>query len=203
MARELMAITGLSAQELVDIARAAFRAVGAPIGGRATATVYAQRLAATGIETRGRPPVANAAAVAEAVMGSEAWNVYKNSIWSTMHGPRKPQGSGNMEKRLKERKKKLKGAMVGWTLHIEPEHFAGTDTQWTMDQHLTWLPPNGDVNHRHLETLGDIISEAFHQHRIKMKNDQKKVKKSSTAAESSQWNGDKSVHGSDFFKPKK
>ena len=53
-----------------------------------------------------------------------------------------------------------------------------------------------------------MISEAFHQHKIKtadkIKNDAKKTdKKSSTATEVSDWNGDTSVHGADFFKTKK
>jgi len=76
------------------------------------------------------------------------------------------------------------------------------------DQPLTWLPPNGDVNAAHLETLGNMISEAFHQHKFKnrdkIKNDAKKIdKKSSTAAEASDWNGVTSVHGTDFFTTKK
>ena len=199
LARELMVITGLSAQELVDIARACF----STNGGRAAGIAGDERLAATGIETRGRRPVANAADVAEVVMGSEAWDAYKNNNFKTMHGPRKPQGSRATTKRLKDRKLQLKGSLEGWTLQIEPEHFAGTDTKWTMDQPLTWLPPDGNVNHRHLETLGNMISEAFHQHKMKMYNEEKKVKKSFTAAESSEWNGDKSVHGADFFKPNK
>jgi len=199
MARELMAITGLSAQELVNMARSAFSTT----GGRASATVNAERLAATGIELRGRRPVADAADLAEAVMGSEAWDAYKNSKYKSMHGPRKPQGSVATAKRVKERKLKLKGSLAGWTLQIEPEHFAGADTHWTMDQPLTWLPPDGNVNHRHLETLGNMISEAFYQHKMKMSDAAKKVKKSSTAAEASDWNGDTSVHGADFFKPNK
>jgi len=194
-----MAITGLSAQELVNIAHAAFAAV----GGRAAAVANAARVAATGIETRGLPPVANAADLAEAVMGSKAWDVYKNSKYKSMHGPRKPQGSTLTKKRVKERKLKLKGSLAGWTLQIEPEHFAGVDTQWTMDQPLTWLPPDGNVNHEHLETLGNMISEAFHQHKAKMLDLAKKAKKSSTVAEASQWIGDQSVLGADFFNPKK
>ena len=199
MARELMAITGLSAQELVNMARSAFSTT----GGRASATVNAERLAATGIELRGRRPVADAADLAEAVMGSEAWDAYKNSKYKSMHGPRKPQGSTLTAKRVKERKLKLKGSLAGWTLQIEPEHFAGADTQWTMDQPLTWLPPDGNVNHEHLETLGNMISEAFHQHKAKMLDLAKKAKKSSTVAEASQWIGDQSVLGADFFNPKK
>ena len=53
-----------------------------------------------------------------------------------------------------------------------------------------------------------MISEAFHQHKFKnrdkIKNDAKKIdKKSSTAAEASDWNGVTSVHGTDFFTTKK
>jgi len=58
---------------------------------------------------------------------------------------------------------------------------------------MTWLPPNGDVDAGHLETLGDMISEAFHQHKEavynKKKNDAKKAaKQTSTAAEVSECN---------------
>ena len=194
-----MAMTGLSARELVNIARAAFGSV----GGRASAAASCARAAATGIETRGRRPVANAADLAEAVMGSEAWDIYKNSAYKSMHGPRKPHGNVPTKKRVKARKLNLKGSLAGWTLQIQPEHFAGEDTQWTMDQSLTWLPPDGNVNHAHLETLGNMISEAFHQHKMKMYDLAKKAKKSSTVAQASDWIGDTSVRGADFFKPKK
>jgi len=40
------------------------------------------------------------------------------------------------------RRLKLGGSLAGWTLQNEPEHFAGTDTRWTMNQTLTWLPPD-------------------------------------------------------------
>jgi len=139
----------------------------------------------------------------EAVMGSEAWTAYKNTEYKSMHGPRKPQGSNAVKKRTKERRSNLGSTLEGWTLQNEPDHFAGTDTLWTMDETLRWLPPDGDVNHMHLETLGNMISEAFHQHKMNMRDAVKKVKKSSTAAEASDWNGVTSVHGADFFKPKK
>ena len=119
-----------------------------------------------------------------------------------MHGPRKPHGSTATAKHVKERTLKLKGSLAGWTLQVEPEHFECADTRWTMDQPLTWLPPDGNVNHEHLETLGNMISEAFHQHKLKMYDLARKFKKSSTVAEASDWIGDKSVHGADFFKPK-
>ena len=60
----------------------------------------------------------------------------------------------------------------------------------------------------HVETLGNMISEAFHQHKIavgnKKRHDAKKEgEKSSTAAEASELGGATSVHGTDFFKTKK
>jgi len=193
-----MAITGLTAQELVHLARTAFGAA----GGRASAIAGAERLAATGITTGGLRPATKAADLAEAVMGSEAWNVYKNKAYKSMHGPRKPQGNRAVDKRTKERRAKL-GSLEKWTLQDEPEHFAGTHTGWTLGQTLTWLPPDGDVNHMHLKTLGNMISEAFHQHKANVRGATKRVTKSSTAAEASDWNGVTSVHGADFFKPKK
>ena len=197
MIRELMAITGLSVPELVRLAHSN----AGKVGGRDSAIVTAERLAATGIELRGLPPVTTAADLAEAVMGSEAWVAYKNSEFKQMKGPRKPHGVTATKKHAKERKLKLKDSLAGWTLQVEPEHFAGVDTRWTMDQTLTWLPPEGNVNHEHLETLRNIISEAFHQHKMKEFDAAKKVKKSSTAAQTSEWNGVTSV-GTDFFKPK-
>jgi len=180
MARELMAITGLSAQALVRLARAAFGAAGGR-GGR-------DRTASN---------------IAEAVMGSEAWNTYKNTEYKSMHGPRKPQGSAACEKRTKARRSKLGGLLAGWTLKNEPEHFAGTDTRWTMDQTLTWLSPDTCISTKHLETLGNMISEAFHQHKKRTRDDANKaLKTSSTAAEATDWNGVTSVYGTDFFKPK-
>jgi len=77
-----------------------------------------------------------------------------------------------------------------------------------MGQPLTWLPPNGDMNKAHFGTLGHMISEAFHQHKMKIRDRiktavRKTAKQSSTAAEGSDWNGVTSVHGTDFFKTKK
>jgi len=77
-----------------------------------------------------------------------------------------------------------------------------------MDHTLTWLPPNGDVTGAHVETLGNMISEAFHKHkraeREKRLSDTNKArKKSSTAAETSEWDVVTSVKGNDFFKTKK
>ena len=61
--------------------------------------------------------------------------------------------------------KKMGGCMVEWSLQHDPERFVGQDTLWNMDHILTWLPPNGDVTGAHVETLGNMISEAFHQHK--------------------------------------
>jgi len=193
MARELMAITGLTAQQLVALARSAC----ASAGGIAAA--------AAGTSGRLRNDVDK---FAEAVMGRDAWDTYKNSEYKSMKGPRAPAGSVHTRRHVAERKKKLGGSMTGWSLQQEPAYFEGEDTLWNMDDTLTWLPPNGDVNGAHVETLGNMISEAFHNHKNsvsdKKRNDAKKAaKKSSTAAEASEWVQDTSVRGIDFFKTKK
>ena len=179
VARELMAITGLSAQALARIARTDRHAVG-----RSTRTDR------------------TAVDIAEAVMGSEAWNTYKNSDSKNMKGSRKPESKGAYEKRTKARKSKLGGSLAGWTLQNQPEHFAGTDTEWTMDQTLTWIPPDTCTHDNHIGTLGNMISEAFHQHKKNLANARFTAKTSSATAESTDWNDDTSVHGADFFKPK-
>ena len=193
MARELMAVTGLTAQQLVALARKDV----ASAGGIAAA--------AAGASGRPRNDVDK---FAEAVMGRDAWDTYKNSNYKSMKGPRAPAGPGPTKRYVAERKAKLGGSMIGWSLQYEPEYFEGQDTLWNMDDTLTWLPPNGDVNGAYVETLGNLISEAFHRHKAavgdKKRNDAKKeVKKSSTAAEASEWGEDTSVHGIDFFKTKK
>jgi len=189
-----MAILDATAQEIVTMTRSECGRQGAAA------------LAAAG--GAGPRPDRTAADIAEAVMGSDAWDKYKNSAYKSMTGPRTPEGSTATKKLTKERKLKLKGSLVGWSLQHEPQHFAGEDTHWSMDQPLTWLPSNGDVNAAHLETLGNMISEAFYQHknkvRAKINNNAKKIdKQSSTAAEASDWNGVTSVHGTDFFTTKK
>ena len=142
VARELMAITGISAQELARLARAEAHAVA-----RRTVTDR------------------TAADIAEAVMGSKAWNTYKNTDSKNLKGPRKPEARGKHEKRTKALRSKLGGSLAGWTLQNQPEHFAGTDTEWTMDQTLTWIPPDTCTHDDHIGTLGNMISEAFHQHK--------------------------------------
>jgi len=74
-----------------------------------------------------------------------------------------------------------------------------------MDDTLARLPLNGDVTRAHVETLGDMISEAFYAHKIKEDNKRRAEakearKKSSTAAESSEWGLVTSVKSNDFFK---
>jgi len=193
LSRELMAITGLAAQEFVTLARSTFGAAGG---------------AAAAAAGKGGPPRNDVDKFAETVMGRDAWDTYKNSEYKSMKGPRAPDGSGPTKRRVAERKAKLGGSMTGWSRQHEPEYFEGQDTLWNMDDTLTWLPPNGDVNGAHVETLDNLISEAFHRHKAavgdKKRNDAKKeVKKSSTAAEASEWGEDTSVHGIDFFKTKK
>ena len=179
LARELMAITGLSAQALGHLARTALHAVASR-----------SRVDRTAVD------------IAEAVMGSEAWNAYKNTESTSMKGPRRPEGKIACEKRTNARKSKLGGSLAGWTLQNKPEHFAGTDTQWNMDQTLTWIPPDTCTRANHIGTLGNMISEAFHQHKKNMRIARFKAKTASTTAEGTDWNDDTSVHGADFFKPK-
>ena len=121
--------------------------------------------AAAAAGNSGRPRARTTPEIAEAVMGRDAWNTYKNLEYKTMTRPRHPQGSAAMDKHVTARNKKLGGTLVGWSLQREQEHFAGEDTRWTMDHTLTWLPPNGDVTGAHVETLGNMISEAFHKHK--------------------------------------
>ena len=65
---------------------------------------------------------------------------------------------------------------------------------WNIELHM-W-PKNWQT---HVETLGDMISEAFYAHKRDLINAREK---SSTAAESSEWQTDKSVNSKDFFKKK-
>ena len=88
--------------------------------------------------------------------------------------------------------------MSGWSLECEPEHFTDVDTLWRMDDKLTWLWSDGDPAKTHVETLGDMILEAFYAHKRVLINARKK---SSTAAESSEWQTDKSVNSEDFHSP--
>jgi len=164
-----MTLMDATAQEIVTMARSAFSAR----GGAASA--------ASGLG--GRPRARTAPDIAEAVMGRDAWDTYKNLEYKTMTGPHRPHGSAAMDKHVAARNKKLGGTLAEWSLQHEPEHFAGEDTRWTKDHTLTWLPPNGDVTGAHVETLGNMISEAFHKHkkaeRDKKKNDAKKARKKS------------------------
>ena len=93
--------------------------------------------------------------------------------------------------------------MANWTLQHGPEPFAGQDTLWLMDDIFTWMPPDGDVRAPHIETLGEMISEAFHNHWLaikgkkfkdKYKDAKKTAKMTSTATEGSQWDGAHSMN---------
>ena len=189
-----MAIMDATAQEIVTIARSE--------RGKRGGAALAAKMATTGVR---KACFSNAAAIAEAVMGRDAWDTNKNSEYKSIKGPRAPEGSVATKKRVTARNKKMGGCIVEWSLQHEPERFEGQDTLWNMDDTLTWLPPNGDVTGEHVETLGNMISEAFHQHKNavadKKRHDAKKEgKKSSTASE---WGGVTSVRGTNFFKTKK
>ena len=114
-----MAILDATAQEIVTMTRA-------ECGRRGAAAIAAAGLSGPRTDR-------TAADIAEAVMGSDAWDKYKNSAYTSMTGPRKPQGKTATAQCTKERKLKLKGS----SLQHEPQHFAGEDTRWSMDQRLT------------------------------------------------------------------
>ena len=76
---------------------------------------------------------------------------------------------------------KLRGSMSGWSLECEPEHFTDVDTLWRVEDKLRLMSPDGDLTKTHVETLGDMIPEAFYAHKRDTINARKK---SSTAAES-------------------
>jgi len=207
MLRELMAITGLTAKELVHLSRCSFASLGGAAA-KASGALAKSRAALVASGRWGRPIDHTASDIAEVVMGHDAWDAYKNQDPGSMKGPCRPHFRGPTEKRVAERKKALGGDLSKWSLLHEPEHFAGEDTLWTMDDTLTWLPPDGDVTGEHVETLGNMISEAFYAHLAAKKNkksaDAKKARKtSSTAAEALEWGGATSVQGNDFFKAKK
>ena len=143
MVRKLVKILGISARNVVKMARSEMGALG------------------------GQPRTSPAREISEAVMGRIAWDVYKNLEYKRMTGSRKPTGSTASAKLVTARNKKMGGSMSGWTLENEPEHFTGVDTRWRMDDRLTWLPLDGDVTGRHIGTLGDMISEAFYAHKRK------------------------------------
>jgi len=92
----------------------------------------------------------------------------------------------------------LGGSISGWSLECELEHFTDVDTLWRVEDKLRLLSPDGDLTKTHVETLVDMISEAFYAHKRDMINARKK---SSTAAESSEWQTDKSVNSEDFHSP--
>ena len=117
-----MAILDATAQEIVTMTRA-------ECGRQGAAAVAAAGLSGPRTDRI-------AADIAEVVMGSDAWDKYKNSAYTSMTGPRKPQGKTATAQRTKERKLKLKGSLVGWSLQHEPQHFAGEDTRWGSATHV-------------------------------------------------------------------
>jgi len=133
-------------------------------------------------------------------MGSIAWDIYKNHEYKRMTGSRRPQGSAAVEKHVSARNKKLESSMSGWSLECEPELFTDVDTLWRMHDKLKWSSADGDLTKTHVETLGDMISDAFYAHKRDTINARNK---SSTAAESLEWQTDKSVNSKDFSKKKK
>ena len=96
-----MVIMDATAQEIVTMARSE--------RGKLGAATREANVAATGVR---KACFSNAAAIAEAVMGRDAWYTYKNSEYKSMKGPRAPQGPGPTKKRVSARNKKMGGSMA-------------------------------------------------------------------------------------------
>jgi len=98
--------------------------------------------------------------IAEGVMGRVAWEHYSKSKYKELKGARKPAGLPATEKKNRDRKEELGGSMKGLTLQTPLDYFKDVDTKWKMDTKFVWLSPEGDIIFTN--TLGDMISEAFH-----------------------------------------
>ena len=83
---------------------------------------------------------------------------------STLKGACKPAGSNPSKKKTRDRKALLGGSLTDWTLQTPLHYFKDIDTKWSMDTKLVWLSPDGVLSF--CNTLGDIISEAFHAHHL-------------------------------------
>jgi len=132
--QELAMILGLTPQQIVTMIRADNGAIG---GGRSVALE-----------------------IAEGVMGRVVWEHYSNNKFKEMTGARKPAGITTTVKKNKARKELLRGSMRGLTLQTPLHYFKDVDTKWKMDTKLVWLSSEGHITFSN--TLGDMISEAFH-----------------------------------------
>jgi len=145
-----MAILDATAQEIVSMTRSEC----ARWGGVARA--------AAGVG--GSQPDNTAANIAEAVMGSEAWNTYKNSAYKSMKGPHKPEGDVAMKKRVKERTLKLGGSLAGWTMKLGGS-LANTDGTFRGYRHPLDYGSTADVDaarrRREQRTFGDTGKRDF------------------------------------------
>jgi len=97
--------------------------------------------------------------------------------------------------------------LSGWTLETELKCFEDVDTQWFMNDTLTWLSPVGDSAAMLSKTSGHAISEAFWAHTKEQFDAKINTTKRATTAQGSEttvWSTDKSVNGKkDFFDRKK
>ena len=106
--KELMALLGLTAQQIVTLARSFNGGSNGAAGGRKFTSP--------------------ARKIAEGVIGRVAWDVYKYSTYKATKGPRKSIGSSASQKVTTARNKRLGGSMKGWTLETEPQYFQDVDT---------------------------------------------------------------------------
>ena len=104
MLREFMAILDATTQEIVSMARSAIESTSS--GG----------VVATADGVSGRPRHRAPADIAEAVMGRDAWDTYRNLEYKNMTGPRRPHGRPETEKHSAAHNKKLGGTVDRWYL---------------------------------------------------------------------------------------
>jgi len=108
--RELMAITGATAQELVTIVSSSFGALGGAVS-VGSGSLEKARAAAAASGRSDRPVDRTVSDIAVVVMGHDAWDTYKNHDPGSMKGPRRPHFRTPTEKRVTERRKTMGGGL--------------------------------------------------------------------------------------------
>jgi len=150
--------------------------------------------------------------ITKGVMGRVAWEHYSNSKYKEMTGACKPAGCTATTKKNQARKELLGDSWKGLTLQTLLHYFQDVDTKWIMDTELVWLSPERRITFSN--TLGDMISEAFHaNYRKKLSNGTRTSKhvtklkntvSTGTSCEATQWEADTGMNvNKSFFGSKK
>jgi hypothetical protein len=148
----------------------------------------------------------HACEIAEQVIGRIAWDRFKNTEIKAMKELRKPMPRGTLGPYRAKRNKRIGGSLIGWMLETGLKYFEDVDIQWTMNDTLTWLSPDGDPAGTFSETLRHAISEAFWALKTEQKDAKITAARRSAAAKSSGseitvalWSTDKSVNSKNDF----